>query len=643
MRREVASVKATAGISSLLSVLALLLLFQVPGAGAVSSLDQVMAPQIRVSPDAPTISIWYGDAQNFGVLGNPQKQINILGNVTSAEKIEYRLNDDPTWHELSMGTFNGEPGLTTANQPLVDALHGPDAVNVASNKRLVRDGDFNIEIFTSDLKEGENTVWIRATGKGETNTSVTVNFSGGNQWPLPYVLDWNDHSNLEDVLQQGKAQIVDGEWYLYEENGQKWLRPIEEAIGYDRSVAIGDVQWKDFDVLALIHLKEFVKDNVGNIGVMMRWQGHHEAESGEQPLTGWWESGAFGMYRHHTQLLPEDPPSRLEMAYTHFARLEDESGFRVQRKEPYYWRLRVQTTDSAPYGVYSMKVWKSSVEEPEDWVFVVKDVPPDALQTGSLLLAAHEADALFGRIEVKPIVDVDVTISGPGAVEIAPEVIAPPDAYLLGDTITLTAIPDDPTNFAFAGWSGDLTGAANPATMTLDKTEVQITATFAPKRTLAVAIDPAGSGEVLLDPPGGAYGEGMLVTLTPQPSTDWVLEQWSGPDSADLVDLGNGSWSILMDADKNVIANFVEGYSLTITTQGQGMVTTDPAGLGFPSGTSVKLTAKPDWGWFFDGWSGDLQGRQNPTWLTMDANKAVEATFIEANSAFLPLLARSAR
>jgi hypothetical protein len=330
------------------------------------------------------------------------------------------------------------------------------------------------------------------------------------------------------------------------------------------------------------------------------------------------------------------------MAYSHSDRLVDQSGFRVKRTEPYYWRLRVQTKDSAPYGLYSMKVWKSSDEEPDDWVFVVEDALPDALEMGSLLFAAHEADAQFGKVEVKPILDIDVSTVGPGSVEITPELLIPSDAYLYGDTITLTAIPDDPSIYTFAGWSGNLTGIENPASLTLESS-VAITATFSLKRALTVGVDPEGSGEVMLDPPGGVYGEGTVVTLTPKPSADWTLERWSGPSKDDLMDLGNGSWSITMDADKNVTANFIPGYSLTITTQGQGTVETDPPGLGFPTGTRVKLTAMPDWGWFFAGWSGDLQGRANPAWLTIDAVKVVEATFIEASTALLPVVTRSAK
>ncbi len=634
--------KGNAGFRSLMVVLAFVLLIQVPAAWAIGDAEDSRQPRVSASPDAPIIEVWYGDTQNFGVLGDPQQQINILGNVISATSIEYSLNGQAPV-ELSIGT-----GGTVDPPPPVGALHAEDLA-VAGNKRLINKGDFNIEIFTSQLLAGANTVEITAYGSGQTTKTVTVNYSKGNTWPLPYTLDWNNFDDLEEALQGGKVQVVDGEWYLYEEGGQKWLRPEEGKTGYDRAVAIGDIKWKNFDVLVPIHLKQFPVDGQGNIGLMVRWQGHTEAKSGEQPFTGWWESGVFAIYRHRTPEPtvppePEDCGSRLEMFYGHFSRLEDlDCDPSIKRKEPYYFRLRVQTTDTAPYGFYSMKVWKSSDSEPSDWVFEVADEMPDVLDTGSFLLVAHEADAMFGKVEVTPLVDLEVSTVGPGKVEVSPELNGPSDAYLLGDTVELTATPNDPANYAFAGWSGDLTGAQNPATLTLDKAEVQVTATFAPKRTLVVGVDPAAAGQVELDPPGGVYGNGTVVTLTPKPNANYSFGQWSGPNASNLVNLGNGSWSIMMDGDKNVTANFIPGYALAITTTGQGMVITDPPGAGFPQGTVVKLTAKPDWGWFFAGWQGDLSGRQNPASLKMDGNKAIEAVFIEANQAFLPTIARRSR
>ena len=46
-------------------------------------------------------------------------------------------------------------------------------------------------------------------------------------------------------------------------------------------------------------------------------------------------------------------------------------------------------------------------------------------------------------------------------------------------------------------------------------------------------------------------------------------------------------------------------------------------------GESVTLTATPDNGYYFAGWSGDLAGATNPAVITMDSNKIITATFSE--------------
>jgi hypothetical protein len=72
--------------------------------------------------------------------------------------------------------------------------------------------------------------------------------------------------------------------------------------------------------------------------------------------------------------------------------------------------------------------------------------------------------------------------------------------------------------------------------------------------TLTVSND--GNGTVTLSPAGGNYGEGTTVTLTPEPDSDYKFSAWTGNNAGDLMDNGNGSWSITMEADKSVTANF---------------------------------------------------------------------------------------
>jgi uncharacterized repeat protein (TIGR02543 family) len=68
--------------------------------------------------------------------------------------------------------------------------------------------------------------------------------------------------------------------------------------------------------------------------------------------------------------------------------------------------------------------------------------------------------------------------------------------------------------------------------------------------------------------------------------------------------------------------------TFTLTTAVSGEGTISPAGGTFTEGTVVNIEAVPSAGYVFNGWSGDLSGAANPTTITMDADKHVNAAFI---------------
>ena len=111
--------------------------------------------------------------------------------------------------------------------------------------------------------------------------------------------------------------------------------------------------------------------------------------------------------------------------------------------------------------------------------------------------------------------------------------------------MTLTATPDP--GFAFEGWSGDLSGSQNPATLTLDG-DNSVTATFVgPEFTLTVTVE--GSGKVRLQPSGGVYTAGTVVTLNATPAKKFT--GWSGDLSG-----SSSTETLVMDSDKDVTASF---------------------------------------------------------------------------------------
>jgi hypothetical protein len=82
--------------------------------------------------------------------------------------------------------------------------------------------------------------------------------------------------------------------------------------------------------------------------------------------------------------------------------------------------------------------------------------------------------------------------------------------------------------------------------------------TDAPPVTHTLTVTTDGNGSVTLNPAGGTYNEGTVVTLTPVPNSGYEFETWGGTNAGDLTDNGNGTWSITMNVDKTVAATFTE-------------------------------------------------------------------------------------
>ncbi|GAA3970285.1 beta strand repeat-containing protein [Hymenobacter antarcticus] len=211
-----------------------------------------------------------------------------------------------------------------------------------------------------------------------------------------------------------------------------------------------------------------------------------------------------------------------------------------------------------------------------------------------------------------------VTTAGNGTVSKSPDQLT----YSSGSTVTLTATPA--AGQQFTGWSGAATGNTNPlsVSMTANKT---ITATFAAipvAYTLTTAV--VGSGTVTPSPNQATYFSGAIVSLTAAPAAGFAFSGWSGDATGTTNPL-----SVSMTANKNITATFtaLPQFTLGISLVGSGTVTPSPNQATYSSGATVSLTATPAAGFAFSGWSGDATGTTNPLSVTMNANKAITATF----------------
>jgi len=137
-----------------------------------------------------------------------------------------------------------------------------------------------------------------------------------------------------------------------------------------------------------------------------------------------------------------------------------------------------------------------------------------------------------------------VLASGSGSVTVNP----PDGVYDEGTVVTLTATPA--AGWRFNDWDDDLEGTDPTTTVVMDA-DKKVTADFRAISQFNVTINVVGSGSVTLDPPGGVYYNGTVVTLTATPLTGFVFSGYSG----DFKGWMNVE-TMTADGNKNLTATF---------------------------------------------------------------------------------------
>ena len=306
-------------------------------------------------PDGPDIYVWYGNEQNFGQQGVPQRWVNILGHVS-----------DPDGISSFYYTLNGSSSVSLSI--------GPDG------RRLQSSGDFTVDLDVKDLIVGANTVVITAIDdlSNETQQTVNIDFANNNVWPLPYSVDWQAVTDINDVV-----HVVDGDWEITSEG-------IHTATpGYDRLIAIGDTTWADYEITVPITIHS-INNNHG-VGILLRWMGHTDNPVNcDQPKCGWLPLGAICWYRGN----------RLEI-YGNGGSILATQGRSLDLETPYMFKARVETNPGVG-GQYSFKVWEQGETEPVGWDITGQESLNDP-QNGSLLLISHHGDVTFGNPAISPI------------------------------------------------------------------------------------------------------------------------------------------------------------------------------------------------------------------------------------------------
>jgi Divergent InlB B-repeat domain len=274
--------------------------------------------------------------------------------------------------------------------------------------------------------------------------------------------------------------------------------------------------------------------------------------------------------------------------------------------------------------------------------------------TGSCVVTMTEAKSVTASFEATAKAKFKLTVSKAGAGQ--GKVTSSPAGIECGATCTaefeegtlVTLSASAEAGSTFAGWSGS--GCSGTGSCKVTMTEAKsVTATFnLEQHLLTVTREGTGTGTVKSAPTGiecgatcsASFAHGTTVTLTGTSGAKTKAVAWSGCDSVN----GENKCLVAMTAARSVKATFdleaATKFKLTVTKTGagSGKVTSSPAGIScgatcsaeFEEGKVVKLTAAPEAGSEFRGWSGACSGAQASCEVTMSEAKTVNAFFAHA-------------
>ncbi|WP_222536956.1 ice-binding family protein [Pedobacter polysacchareus] len=199
-------------------------------------------------------------------------------------------------------------------------------------------------------------------------------------------------------------------------------------------------------------------------------------------------------------------------------------------------------------------------------------------------------------------------------------------AYLIGTSVTVVAAAN--AGYTFVNWTenGSAVSASSSyqftiiANRTLVANYKAIPATqFAVTLTSSPVAGGTTNGE-------GSYPSATSVTITSAANPGYTFTNWTDKTTGLPVST-SPSYTFALAGNRAFVANFaLNNYTLTVTAI-NGTVTKTPALASYNPGALVTLTAVPNAGYLFTGWSVDATGSTNPLTISMTSNKNITASF----------------
>jgi PKD repeat protein len=235
-----------------------------------------------------------------------------------------------------------------------------------------------------------------------------------------------------------------------------------------------------------------------------------------------------------------------------------------------------------------------------------------AASTTITMSANQSVTAQFARIQQTLTVTANPTNGGS---------VSGGGTYNQGDTATVTATPA--SGWKFSSWTGPVANATAATTTVTMSANQSVTAQFARiQHTLTVAANPTNGGSVS---GGGTYNQGDTATVTATPASGWKFTSWIGP----VANATAATTTVTMSANQSVTAQFARiQQTLTVTANPTNGGSVSGGGT-YNQGDTATVTAIPNSGWKFNGWSGAVANVSvASTTVVMTASKIVIAQFV---------------
>ncbi|MGB0495849.1 MAG: InlB B-repeat-containing protein [Kangiellaceae bacterium] len=241
--------------------------------------------------------------------------------------------------------------------------------------------------------------------------------------------------------------------------------------------------------------------------------------------------------------------------------------------------------------------------------------------------------------------NLSVNVTGEGSVSVTGQsnACSAQCTYSFAENTVVTLTPTAADGYVFRNWSGACSGTDSCNVTLSSNLAVEAVFEQVEVTSFALTLDVSGNGVITSSPTGincgnGAtecnanFDQGDSVSLSQSSASGYVFSGWSGACS------GDGQCVVEMSQAQNVSANFIEEsviqYTLDVVVEGEGSVTSSPAGIDcgsdcsqvFEENQAVVLTATSQPNYVFSNWSGACSGTGNCN-IVMTQAQNVTANF----------------